>query len=264
MKKFFTFALIAFFGLFIASSQAFAQVETNTGCQPIYGGGAACLESNQLSINKKVLNPRVNVQPGQTFNDRDFIDNVNPNDPRYSANKATAFRIFVTNKTNNTLRNITVRDIFPPRYLTFVSGDGEYDNNTRTFTATINELRARETKSITIQVLTARTDQLPRDNSSLCTINIASATVNNQTSQDTAQLCVSREGVTPTQAAGTPGPTAPAPTNPPTTKGGLPVVPPVSPQPGQRTPDTGPELLALVGLLPAGLAGMALRKKTHK
>lgn len=43
------------------------------------------------------------------------------------------------------------------------------------------------------------------------------------------------------------------------TKGGLPIAPPPT---VQQQPTTGPEMFALITLLPAGLLGWALRKKT--
>ena len=249
----------------VATASVLAAEPTPAGCQPLYNGGTVCQNSNLLHINKKILSPAVSVAPGQSFQDKDFIDNIGPNDRRYTANKPTAFRIYLTNRTRSSLKNILVKDIFPPRYLTFVSGNGKYDNVSRTFTATIDEIKAGETRQITIQVLTARADELPEGNQPLCTINLGIATVNNKTSQDTSQICVSRDATTaaaaqPTQIAQ--GAT-PQPTNPPTTKGGLPVVSPVPPKNGQKTPETGPETLALIGLLPTAAAGFYLRRKTQ-
>jgi uncharacterized repeat protein (TIGR01451 family) len=276
MKK----QLIAFVvaaSLFVAP-QTFAAEPTPAGCQPIYNGGTTCANNSNLTINKKVLKPGVTITPGQSFKDSDFIENIGPNDPGYPVNTLTAFRIYVTNSGRSTLKNITVKDILPPRYVTFVSGNnGSYDDASRSFTATISELKSKATQTFTIQVMTARSEELPTDGSSLCTINMALASVNDQTSQDTAQLCVSRNAA-PTQFAAalpqtTKGGLAATPTPKPTTKGtpvtpgattkgGLPVVSPVVPQPGQNTPSTGPESLVLAGLLPTGALGWLLRRKT--
>lgn len=53
--------------------------------------------------------------------------------------------------------------------------------------------------------------------------------------------------------------TEPVVTNPPTTKGGLPVD---TPPPATQTPGTGPEALGLLSLIPAAAAGIFLRRKT--
>jgi hypothetical protein len=271
MKKILlTFLLIAF----ALTPQARAAEPTPVGCQPIYNGGTTCTNNSDLTINKKVLKPGVSIKAGSSFNDNDFIENIGPNDPGYPVNTLTAFRIYVTNKGRSTLKNITVKDILPPRYVTFISGDGTYEDTNRTFSTTIKELKSKATQAITVQVMTARAEQIPTDGTSLCTINMALASVNNKTSQDTSQLCVSTQttgsqqsafpqltkgGVAPsipkttTKGAVTPGST---------TKGGLAVAQPASPQPGQNTPSTGPEALVLAGLLPTGALGFLLRKKT--
>lgn len=268
--------VLTLIGLFLLASfgVAYAAEPTPAGCQPIYNGGSICSNSNVLSVNKKVLNPTIKVNPGDTFKDSDFIENIGSNDTRYTANSMTAFRIYITNKTRSTLKNITVKDIFPPRFITFISGSGTFDNSSRTFSTTIPELKGNETKAITIQVMTARQNELPTDNSSLCTINLALATVNNKTSQDTSQICVANSQMpgnvtafAPTAKSQQPSPTTkgglPVVTpNQTTTKGGLPVTSPVVTKPNQNTPSTGPETLVLAGLLPTGALGWLLRKKT--
>lgn len=272
MKK----LLVIFTCLFILfSPQTMAAEPTPAGCQPIYNGGTTCKNNSDLTINKKVLKPGVAVTAGSTFNDSDFIENIGPNDPGYPVNTLTAFRIYVTNKGRSTLKNITVKDILPPRYVTFISGNGNYDDSSRTFTTTIKELKAKATQTITIQVMSARPDQLPTDGSSLCTINMALASINKKTSQDSSQLCVSGQPGSAQQAgfpqltkdvvAPSTQPSTPkgAVTPGSTTKGGLAVGTVPSPQPGQNTPSTGPEALVLAGLLPAGALGFLLRKKTR-
>lgn len=251
---------------------------TPAGCQPIYNGGNVCSNNNVITVNKKVLNPSVKVNPGQKFQDSDFIENIGPNDTRYGPNQLSAFRIYVTNKSRSTQKNITVKDIFPPRFITFVSGNGNYDASSRTFSTTIAEMKANETKAITIQVMTARQNELPTDNNSLCTINLALATVGSKTSQDTAQICVSNQAngltnnsatsigrITPSQTTKGGLAVSPKPIvtpNQTTTKGGLAVASPATPQAGQNTPSTGPEALVLSGLVPTGFFGWLLRKKT--
>lgn len=255
MKKTLLFLPIVL-GLLLVTNVSAAE-PTPAGCQPLFNGGNVCSNSNLLSINAKVLKPGVS---GQQYNDSDFIENIGSNDTRYNATTPTAFRIYVTNKTKSTLSKVVVKDIFPPRFVTYVSGNGTYDRTSRTFTTTIDSLKAGETKQITLQVVTAKPEELPQDNSSLCTINLALATVNNKTSQDTSQVCLTREAGT--QAIAFPSQAKVVPTNPPTSKGGLPVAAVVAPQPGQSTPSTGPESIVLAALLPTGVIGFLLRRKT--
>ncbi len=262
--------------LFAIAPQASAAEPTPAGCQPLYNGGTTCSNNSDLTINKKVLKPDVSIKAGSSFNDNDFIENIGPNDPGYPVNTLTAFRIYVTNKGRSTLKNITVKDILPPRYVTFISGNGTYNDSSRTFTTTIKELKSKDTQAITVQVMTARPEQLPTDGTSLCTINLAIASVNNKTSQDSSQLCVSGQIVAGSQQSAFPqltkGDISPTPktttttkgavTPGSTTKGGLAVGIVPAPQPGQNTPSTGPEALVLAGLLPTGALGFLLRKKT--
>jgi hypothetical protein len=277
------FALFFLIFAFMFPPLTSAAEASDTACTPIFNGGQTCIQSDLLTINKKVLNPTLTFKPGQTFKDSDFVENVTMNDTTYPANRATAFRLTITNTANRKLSNIKVADILPAKYLTYVTGDGSYDSGSRTFSATIDSLDKNQTKTYTIQVVTAMADQLPANNTPVCTVNQATATVSNKKSQDNAMLCLQaspstavtptrtafapqQKSATPTQGATTKGglpvaKTTPAPTNPPTTKGGQPVY---QPAPSQETPGTGPEMLGLLGLLPTGALGWFLRKKTHQ
>lgn len=260
MRKIILTGLISAFTLLLAV-QVRAAEPTPPGCQPLFNGGTVCSNSNVLSVNKKVLKPTINVKPRQKFSDSDFIDNIGPNDPAYTANTPAAFRIYLTNKTNSSLKNIVLKDIFPPRYITYISGDGTYDADARVFSTTIGELKAKSTRVVTIQVMTARLEDLPTDNSSLCTINLALVTIDKKTSQDTAQICVTRTAGS-SAASSQAGASAQVTPLPKETKGGLPIAAVASPAPGQQTPKTGPEMAVLFGLIPVAGAGFLLRRKT--
>lgn len=245
-------------GVLLSSPTLAAESPIPTTCQPLYNGGSFCKNSDVLTINKTVLKPGVSQSPGQSFADTEFVENIAATDMRYPANTPTVFRISLTNTSRGTLKNIVVKDVFPSRFLTFMSGTGSYDDSSRTFSTTITELKAKETKQITISVITARPDELPTDETALCTINLAMATVNNKTSQDTSQICVSR------QESGSSSLSVPAKSlqNPTITKGGLPIVSPATSQTAKRTPDTGAEIVILMGLIPAAGLGFFLRRKT--
>ncbi|MBP6882694.1 MAG: hypothetical protein KBC15_04045 [Candidatus Levybacteria bacterium] len=228
-------------------------------CSPIFGGGPTCQQSDLITLNKKVLSPKVAANKGATFTDNDFVENVAQKDTRYTPNTPTAFRLYVTNKTNKELKDVVVSDVFPQNFLTFVTGNGTFDVKTHTFTTKIT-LKAQETRKITIQVLTATKDDIIKSNAPLCTVNVATAVVNKKTSQDNSMLCVALEqDASPISSFS--NQTTPK-ANPAQTKGGLPVVSPIASNQMQKAPSTGPGMLALVGLVPVGLLGHYLRKKT--
>jgi uncharacterized repeat protein (TIGR01451 family) len=207
-------------------------VLADTNCQQIYGGGQTCVQVGKVLLNKTVKNPNTN----------NFVDSLNINDPKYSPNQEISFNIWVKNESNNTV-NVTVKDILP-QFLTFVSGPGSFDNNTRTLTYDVNDLKVNETRTFTVKAKVVSSDQIPTPNGSICIVNQAELiSSDGQTAQDNAQFCIQ------TKVAGA------------TTKGGLPVMPvPVI----TTTPPTGPEMLPLFALIPTGIAGFILRRKVNK
>ena len=209
-------------------SGRFAFADVN--CQPVYGGGQNCITTGTILVNKTVQNP----QTGQ------FVDNLGTNDPRFSAGQAVNFQITLTNTGSTTIPQTAVKDTFPG-FVDFTSGNGSFDSNTKTLTFTTDNLNPGETRTFSISGKVIDAKGLP--DGVTCVVNQATATTNTgQMSQDNAQFCIQKQAVTTT------------------TKGGLPVLPPPS---VTTTPPTGPELLPLIGLLPAGLSGFFLRKKSR-
>lgn len=218
-------------GLFALTNRAYADVV----CQPVYGGGQNCITTGNVAVNKKVCKPEIKdeckVERG------DFVDNLGTNDPKFSANQTVTFQVSLTNKGSTTLLQTQVRDIFPG-YVNFQSGNGNFDQNTKTLIFTVDNLAPNETRTFTLQGKVVDTANLPEGIT--CVVNQATATTNSgQMGQDNSQFCIQKAQVT--------------------TKGGLPILPP-----GKviTTPPTGPEMFALVGLLPAGLSGWLLRRKS--
>ncbi len=209
------------------NTKAFAQ----TQCQPIYGGGQTCTIVNNLVIDKKVLNPKTNQ----------LVDNLGVNDPKYQSGFLLNFQITLTNTGSVPLDNVLVRDIFP-QFTTFSSGAGNFDQNTRTLTFTVNNLLPQETRSFFVLGRIVDENQLPSDFQVSCLVNQVSASFNNLTSQDSSQFCIEKKLV-------------------PTTKGGFPVL---SPVPVTGAPSTGPEALILFSLIPTLGAGIFLRKIARK
>lgn len=228
-------SLLSFYTLREASFSPAVFADTN--CQPIYGGGQTCLQNNTILINKMVQNPET----------KGFVDNLSTNDARFSPGQSVLFQLIVTNTGSATLEKTTVTDTFP-QFISFVSGDGIFDSKTNTFSFTVNTLLANESRTFTVSGRVASFSNLPQGIT--CVINLASATTNNnQVSRDNSQLCIQTTATvtqTPSQV---------------TTKGGL----FVQSSPTINTaPATGPEMLPLLALIPSGIGGLLLRRKTSR
>lgn len=198
-------------------------------CQTPYGYQTTCTFTSNIVINKTVQNPQTNA----------FVDNLSVNDPKYSPSQTVNFQLAITNTGTGTIGKTTVKDTFP-QFVSFVAGPGTMKDNVLTFET--DNLLPNETRTVNVTGKTADASGLPSDATVTCVVNQATATADNgQTSQDTAQLCIEKPGNT-------------------TTKGGLTVE--SLPRKTFGTPATGPEALPLLALIPTGLIGTLLRKKS--
>jgi uncharacterized repeat protein (TIGR01451 family) len=221
-------AAVAATAVFLASTAgAFASSGTSQ-CQIIYGGGQVCQDQIKFTVDKKVQQP---TKGGG------YVDNMSNNDTRFQPGNDVAFQITITNTGNTTISNLTVVDTLPSN-LTFVSGAGNYNSSNNTITYTINNLEAGKSNQQTFVARIA--DGSKFSQAVTCLTNSVVANDNNGNSaSDKAGLCVENKITT-----------APQPKV-------FTTVPPKS------IPSTGPELLALVGLLPLGATGLYLRKKSR-
>lgn len=204
-------------------------------CQPIYGGGQTCVTTGKILIDKKVLHPTQKTKGGILST---FVDNLSINDPKYSPLQTVGFQLTVTNTGDSTLSEVKVTDIFPA-YLNFVAGPGNFDAAARTLTFNIVNLNPNESRKFNIETKVVAPDSLPSGQGVVCVVNQAGALFDNQESKDNSQFCIERKV---------------------TAKGGLPVVD--APKGMTKTPATGPEMLPLIGLIPAGAAGFYLRRRS--
>jgi len=224
MKKILSLAFFLVTLLFL-SQASFAQVV----CQPIYGGGQTCITVGPITVDKKVNNPG---------NASQFVDNLGPNDPKFTPDQQIIFSISVTNTGSATILQTSVRDVLPPQVI-FQSSNpaATFDQNSRTVTFIMDNLLPGETRTVSIQGKIVDASKLAHEITCDPVNQVTAITNGGQESRDIARFCVQKP-----QAV---------------TKGGLPVMPPPK---VFVTPPTGPELLPLIGLLPAGLAGWFLRK----
>ncbi len=197
-------------------------------CEPIYGGGQTCISKGNIVLNKTVQNPTTNA----------FVDNLSlSNDPKFVANQDVTFQLTLVNSGDKNLSEVSVTDTFPS-YINFVSGPGTFDSNTKNLTFKVFNLGAGESRTYTIKARVV--SSLPTDPAVNCVVNQAKAVSDSNEASDVSQVCLQ---------------------NTVTTKGGFPVLgtPTV-----KQTPATGPEMLPLFGLIPAGLGGLFLRRKASK
>jgi uncharacterized repeat protein (TIGR01451 family) len=229
MKKYLTllFATGLIISSFMITPKAFAD------CQEIYGGNQNCTTSFTFTVQKLVQVPGTNGS--------NFVNNLSINDAKYAPNQVVNFKINVTNTSSQTIPTITVTDVFP-QFLSFATGSGSFDTNSKTLTFTIQNLKAGETRTFNISGQLADASSFPQDQGTTCLINQANGTDNNgAVNASSSQFCVQKAVLGSSSFPVV------------TTKGGL-----------VTTPATGPEMLPLMALIPGGIAGLLLRKKSIK
>lgn len=101
---------------------------------------------------------------------------------------------------------------------------------------------------------------LKKDGTSYCAENDAKQTPTPQPTQNAAQAIQQQAQMLSQTKGGLPIDSQPMqPAQQPQTKGGM----VYAPSTAKQIPNTGPELLGLIGLIPAGVTGFFLRKKTQ-
>jgi len=203
-----------------------------SNCTVVYGGGQVCPTELKYSIDKKVQSPNKGGE---------FVDNLGFNDTKFAPSNQVTFKIVVKNTGENTINQLTVTDTLPD-HVTFKSGAGVSNPSNKTVTYTINDLKKGESNEQTIAVTLSEAAKLPSDQGVICLTNKARATdTNGNAAEDASGFCVQKQaGAIPTKS--------------------LPQV--QSTVPPKSIPSTGPEMLPLLGLIPAGITGLILRKKS--
>lgn len=227
MQKLFKLTLLTLLALGFSANftNAFAD------CQALYGGGQSCPPSYAYTINKLVQVP--GKGGGQ------FVDNLSINDAKYTPSQGIIYQVIVTNTGSNTIPSLNVTDTFP-QFITFVSGVGNYNQNTNTLNFTVTNLNPGKSVTYVLNAKTADANTMPSDQGIVCVVNQINATdQNGQTQSDSSQACIQKNVLAATQ----PVLTAPKMV---------------------ASPATGPEMLPLALLLPGAVGGMFLRKRSKK
>lgn len=226
-----------------------------TTCTPIYGGGQSCVTTaGNVEVVKRVQVPERD-QNGNLKPTANFADSLGFNSPRFRPNEQVTFEIIVRNTGNVVIPMITVTDTLPTQANRNVQGPGTFDGS-RTVTFFIQNLQAgaAQTEKITATIVDG--GQLP--DAVTCPNNNVIANGNQgQSSSDNSQFCIEKQVLGATPAPGKGGVVV----TPGVTKGGLKVFPPPA---AVTTPPTGPEALALAALIPTGILGQFLRRKSAR
>ncbi len=203
-------------------------------CTPIYGGGESCLPQDKISVDKKVKVP----------NSDKFVDNLTQAQAKYKAGDTITFELTITNKSKDTLKEVTVIDKLPV-YIIYTSGPGNFDAKNRTLSFKFNNLKPNESRKFMV------VGTVNNVGKSTCVVNYTSVKSGDLKADDNSRFCLEKSVCVE-------GPVSGQPSNP-TNKGGFPVMP--APLGLTQTPATGPSALPLLSLLPLGLAGFYIRKK---
>lgn len=241
-KLYFLIAILPALLFFQFADTAYAGSSSVYGSSDCQTYGSNNCESVSLLVDKKIADPTTVDVKGK--NPSNYQDNWGPNTSKYVPGQHVPFQITVKNTGTKTLTNLTVKDILP-QYIKYVSG-GSYDGNAKTVVVKIDKLTPNESKTVDIVGQIVSSGELPSDQTIVCgdqTTNQAIVTVDSLSEKDNAQLCIQKEAVGGVE-----------------TKGGLKVFP--APK-ATTTPPTGPELLGLIALLPAGIGGLILRRKSQ-
>lgn len=234
MKRLLIYLALTPLLFFLASTPVSA---TNESCKAIFGGGTTCIQDEQLLVDVAVQDPQFTR----------YVDNLTASESKYTPGQIVLLKITVKNDdAKKKLSKITVTNTFP-QHITYNTASGKYDEKNRSITWTIEALAPKEEKIFYAQGIVNK--NIPQNPT--CVIDQAVATSGKLRSQDNAGFCIDRQAVLAVKTQ--------KPATPQTSKGGLPVYQPTQ---TKKTPDTGPEMLALFGLVPAAAAGFWLRKKT--
>jgi uncharacterized repeat protein (TIGR01451 family) len=216
-------------------------VNAQTPCQPIYGGGQTCVPTGNILVDKKVLDPKT----------KKMTDNLTINDSKFQPGSIINFQIALTNTGKAEIKQIKVKDIFP-QYIGFTNGPGNFDANTQTLAFEVANLKPKETRNFTVTGTVVDESRLPISLGIICAVVQTIATTTDAgTSQDNTQFCIQKTSLS--SSAGQKQVLAAQIPNDKFTVLPAPVI--------TTTPATGSQLFPLLALIPAGIAGLFLKKK---
>lgn len=155
-----------------------------------YGTGEQV--SNQLTINKEVINPITNI----------FVENLGSADPTFSPGSTVTFHLTVRNGSSRTVDNISINDTLP-QFVIFVKAvfidnneliKTTYNTANRVVTIPVGTLSSGQSRVIEMTATVVSRNDFPADRSVFCVTNYALITSGNLTDDDDAsQFCLRTE-----------------------------------------------------------------------
>lgn len=183
--------------LFATVLAAFAPVVLADGQYGQYGQYGQPSPNQSISINKKVGKITGTTKGGVVS--IEYVDNLNPSDPRFKPGSEVMFQITVKNTSTVAISKITVKDS-PPAYVEPMEGPGTYDAASRVITWDAGSFQPGEEKVFYLKMQLFGQNQLPADKGLFCLVNQSQASTDQATSTDTAQFCVEKEVIGAKQA----------------------------------------------------------------
>ncbi len=196
-------ALVAF--LLLPTNQAFA-LTANIGT---------------LALTKTVLNPKNNT----------YVNNLGLNDPMYHPKDTVTFHITVANLGKDTVAQAVMKDTMPD-YVTFTTGPGEYNPQTKTLSFFVYNIKPGTTQQFSVSVTVNDVTSLPANQTVTCVANkVDMVASNNENAQDSASFCIQKT---------------------------------FAPVQTQTTPDTGPEAFSYIAIFASAISGLGIKKFAKK
>lgn len=209
--------------------------------QVSYGGGLFCATTEDITIDKRVLDPSSNSY-------------LNEDSMNLSSGQIIDYQIIVKNTSDKDLKNLRVIDK-SSQSVDFVKSSVEHEIKNNNIELKIDEVKPGESKTISLQVkLSEDIDQ------NTCLYNSAEIDHSREISIDTVRVC---SGSAETTTSSVQNQTQPNTNNTNSdtqntqTKGGKTIYPISN---STSTPDTGAGLISLITIISSGLTGLYIRK----
>lgn len=186
MKK----LLAVFFTLVIGAWLLVIPVKAD--CVSQYGQYGQPCPSYSIVVDKMV------GKPG-TSNDAtvyEYVDNLSLGDPRFKPDQVIFFKVKIKNTSNVKLVGIEVKDTIPS-YLDPLDGPGNFNSTTREIAWNAGDFEVNQEKIFYLKMKVSPQANLPADKGLFCVSNFVKANSSNAYDDDTSQLCIEKQVVTP-------------------------------------------------------------------
>jgi len=157
---------------------------------PVSAGCGGQYESPCQSYS--ILVDKVVQIPGTS----NYVDNLSVSDPRYKPNEYVFFKVTIKNTSSTVLQGVKGKD-YIPTYLNPIEGPGTFNEATRTINWEAGDFAVDEQKTYYFKMQVNSQANLPANQGLFCLINKVEASSNNTRDDDSSQLCIEKQVVTP-------------------------------------------------------------------